>query len=445
VIVLGAGFAGLACADELAHAGYDVIVLEARERLGGRVVSRNDLVPGKIVEGGGELVGPNQPVWAAYKERFGLKFLPMESPPTDVIELNGKVLGQREALDLYQEMRAGLRKLNGPAATVPAYTPWEMPGAAGLDRQSLAQWIARQEVSPNCKTAMSIQFTAINGVVPAWQSLLGVLAIVKGGGLDRFWDETDTMHVKGGCQQLATLLADSLRARCGGTAVRLAQPVSAVRLKPGCVVVELRNGGSLEADDVVVTLPPSVWNKVEFEPALPPGLALPLADNVKYLGVTVGQPWLDAKLSVNAMSNGPVQLTWETTAGQGDKGLHAVVALSGGPAADQCRSWKPEERDERYRSALDHFWPGFARVALRGHFFDWLADPFSRGSYSFPAPGQVTVAGPLLARGVGGRLHFAGEHCCFAFTGWMEGALSSGVRLARRLVERDGLVKPAAR
>jgi monoamine oxidase len=443
VIVLGAGFAGLACADELAYAGYDVTVIEARDRLGGRVVSRNNLVRGKTVEGGGELVGPNQPVWVAYARRFGLKFVEMDAPPTDVIELGGVVLGPRQARALYDEMRAALRRLNVPAARVPAYTPWEMRGAAALDRLSLADWISRQKVSPRCKTAMTVQFTAINGILPAWQSLLGVLATVKGGGLDRFWDETDTLHVRGGCQQLAARLAASLRQR-SGRAVRLGLPARTVRLRRGGVAVELADGTVLEADDVVVTLPPSVWNRVTFDPPLPSGLATPMADNVKYLAVTAGRPWVTAGRSVSAMSDGPVQLTWETTAGQGETGEHAVVAISGGPAADVCRSWTESERDARYRAALDRFWPGFARVSLRGRMYDWLGDPHSRGSYSFPAPGQVTVAGPLLARGVGGRLHFAGEHCCYAFTGWMEGALSSGVRLARRLAERDGLAGPVA-
>jgi monoamine oxidase len=444
VVVIGAGLAGLACADELSYAGYDVVVVEARDRLGGRVISRTDLVRGKVVEGGGELVGPNQPTWMAYGKRFGFEFLPLPDDPTDVVELNGKVMGPAESRALHKQWRAALRGLNSLAAKVPAYTPWEAAGAVALDRQSLADWIDRQQVSAECKAAMSIQFTAINGLLPAWQSLLGVLGIVKGGGLDGFWDETDTLHVKGGCQQLAERLAASLRERCGREVVRLGQPVSAVRAGQDGVTVELRGGGVLKGDDVVVTLPPSVWSKVNFEPALPPGLATPLADNVKYLAVTRGRPWAAAGRSVNALSDSPVQLTWETTAGQGSEGHHAVVAISGGPAADACRSWAPASRDASYRKALDRFWPGFARAAVGGHFCDWLTDPFSRGSYSFPAPGQVTVAGPLLAKGVGGRVHFAGEHCCYAFTGWMEGALASGVRLARRLSERDGLVKPAA-
>ncbi len=446
VVIIGAGLSGLASADELAYLGYRVTVVEARNRLGGRVESRTDLVQNKVVEAGGELVGPNQPTWMAYGKRFNLRFLELPDSPTDVIELDGRVLQQAAARALHREMRAGFRNMNREARPVPAFTPWETPGANQLDSQSLADWIIRQKVSNECKIAMAIQFTAINGIVPAWQSLLGVLAIVKGGGLDKFWDETDTLHVERGCQQLATRLAESLRRRAGNDAVRLDKPVRAVRIRQAGVTVELRDGTTMEADDVVLTAPPSVWSKIDFMPALPAGLVTPLADNVKYLAVTNGRPWADAKRSVNALSNGPVQLTWETTAGQGQKGQHAIVAISGGPAADRCRSWAAANQlDRRYREALDRFWPGFANASVQGRLYDWLGDPYSRGSYSFPAPGQVTVAGPLLMRGIERRLHFAGEHCCYAFTGWMEGALSSGVRLARRLAERDGLVKPIAR
>jgi monoamine oxidase len=443
VLVIGAGFAGLACADELAYAGYRVTVVEARRRVGGRVETRKDLVPGKTVEAGGELVGPNQPTWVAYKERFGLTFDPLEDKPKDVIELNGKMLNPVKARKLYDEFRQGLRRLNKLAEPIPAYTPWEHPKAAGLDARSLRDWIDEQkDLSDACRACIHIQFTAINGMVPAWQSFLGVLAIVKGGGLDDFWDETDTCHVRGGCTQLADKLRESLEKR-GGT-VLIDTPVRAVRLHQNGVEVTYRNGEKDTWDDVILTAPPSVWNKIDFTPALPPGLSTPLADNVKYLAVTNGRPWDAVNRSMNALSDGAVQLTWETTSKEEKGNAYAIVAISGGPAADLCRSWLPDKRDTEYRKALDRFWPGFAKAWINGKLYDWLNDPYSRGSYSFPAPGQVTVAGPLLARGVKGRLHFAGEHCCYAFTGWMEGALASGVRLARRLCERDGLVKPMA-
>ena len=79
----------------------------------------------------------------------------------------------------------------------------------------------------------------------------------------------------------------------------------------------------------------------------------------------------------------------------------------------------------------------------RGRFMDWPSDPWTKGSYSVPAPGEVTTIGPLLHKGCG-RLHFAGEHTCYAFVGYMEGALNSGIAVAKRLAVRDGILKSAA-
>ena len=72
--VVGAGFSGLACAYELLSAGYEVTVLDARNRVGGRVLSFSDMVSGKVVEGGGELIGSNHPTWVSYAKKFGLSF-----------------------------------------------------------------------------------------------------------------------------------------------------------------------------------------------------------------------------------------------------------------------------------------------------------------------------------------------------------------------------------
>ncbi|MCA9171370.1 MAG: FAD-dependent oxidoreductase [Planctomycetales bacterium] len=446
VIVVGAGLAGLACADELAHAGYQVTVLESRNRVGGRVHTHSDVIPGKVVEGGGELVGPNQPTWMAYANRFGLTLLPFETETDDthgVFEIDGSLLSAEAAKSLASEMDTALRSLNALADPVPAYSPWDAPGAIGLDNQSFDDWISRQEVSDTCRRVMRVESTAINGIVPAWQSLLANLSIIKGGGLDKFWDETDTLHVAGGTQQLANLLVDSLKQRAGSEVVRLKQPVLGITIHKGHVEVRLQNK-QLEADDVVVTTPPSVLNKIAFAPPLPAGIMVPMANSIKYVAVSSERHWKQAMRSVNATSSGPVQLTWETTAGQGSDGEHGIVAYSSGREAETCRSWVRDGSAEmEYEKRLKAFW-GNGYEQKKGQVFDWLVDPYARGAYSFPSPGQVTQAGPLLAKGVSGRIHFAGEHCCFAFIGWMEGALSSGVRLARRICERDGLISPVA-
>jgi monoamine oxidase len=77
---------------------------------------------------------------------------------------------------------------------------------------------------------------------------------------------------------------------------------------------------------------------------------------------------------------------------------------------------------------------------IRYRFMDWPSDPWSKASYSFPAPGQVTAQGPTLRQGIG-RLHFAGEYTSYAFMGYMEGALESGAAAARRIAARDGVSK----
>ena len=442
VVVIGAGFAGLACADELAAAGYRVTVLEARNRVGGRVLTFRDLIKDKTVEGGGELVGPNQPTWMAYAKRFGLQFVELPWNPCDVVALGDGLLAPDVAKKTWAEMRSALERINAEAEAIDPFRPWTSPNAKQLDARSLDDWIRQIDVDRRCQELIEIQWTGINGLIPAWQSWLGILAIVRGGGLQKFWDETDTLHCVGGTQQLAEKLAESLVSQRGQSVMRLDTPVQAIRLRDKIVIVELADGTTIEADDVVLTVPPSTWNKIAFDPPLPPQLTVPMAASTKYLAVFDKPIWNDLQRQPNAMCRGPIQLTWETTAGQGDAGPHALVAFAGGRAADECRGWPAEEREARCRAALDRLYPGANKAITSGRVVDWVSDAWARGTYSFPAPGQVTTVGPLLDRGHHNHLHFAGEHCCYAFVGWMEGALASGVRTARRLAERDGVVTP---
>jgi monoamine oxidase len=442
VLVIGAGFAGLACADELATAGYQVTVLEARDRVGGRVHSRKDVVKGKIIEAGGELVGPNQPTWMAYAKRFKLE--PFEHDPGDgPILLDGKFLKPADAEPVWKALRDLYNRLNKPARDVLAYQAWDTPGARELDRRSLGDWLAEQrDVDEIARRAAEVQLTASDGIIPAWQSYLGNLAVVKGGGLEKFWDETDSLRIKGGTQQLAEKLRESFLKRPGGQVLRLGTPVKRVQVKADKVIVTPAQGKPLEADDVVLTAPTSTWSRIEFDPPLPGNLTVPMGVNGKYVMAFKERFYAGEKNALNALSDGPVQATWEATNGQGDAGPHGFILYSGGPTNDDWRGWSEAERDQRLTSALKQLYPNWNGQSESRRFIDWIADPWARGTYSFPAPGQVTTVSPLLFKGLG-RLHFAGEHCCLAFAGWMEAALNSAVRLARRLAERDGIVKPA--
>jgi monoamine oxidase len=142
------------------------------------------------------------------------------------------------------------------------------------------------------------------------------------------------------------------------------------------------------------------------------------------------------------MTDGPVSLTWHATDGQPGPG-DAMVAFSGGPAADRCREWAAAQRNGNYLAELQKVYPGIRANFVRARFMDWPGDTWVKASYSFPAPGQVTLQGPTFREGIG-RLHFAGEYCSYAFMGYMEGALNAGAAAARRIASRDGVLKDEA-
>jgi monoamine oxidase len=438
VVVIGAGFSGLAAAFELTSAGYDVTVLEARNRVGGRVITFRDLVPKKHVEGGGELIGSNHPTWVSYADKFKLTFLDVtedeehEAP----IVLGGKRLTAAESEKLWEELDAGVSLMNGDAAKVTdPYQPWTMPNAEALDKQTLAAWIATRDVSPMCKQAIDGMMSADNGVRSEWQSYLGNLAMVKGGGVEKFWTDSEVYRCAEGNETLALRLLEGV----GKTRVRLQTIVKRVDLTASGAKVTLASGDALEADDVVLAVPPTVWNKIGIEPPLPPQLAPQMGSNIKFLMAVKGAFWLKDGLAPDMLSDGPINWTWHQTDGQKGPGA-SICAFSGGPAADTCREWPAAERASRYVAQLGKIYPSLKASLLTTRFMDWPADAWVRASYSFPAPGQVTTLGPVLREGVG-HMHFAGEHTCYAFVGYMEGALNAGAAIARRLAQRDGVVK----
>jgi monoamine oxidase len=436
ILIVGGGFAGLAAAHELAAVGYDVRVFEARNRVGGRVISFHDLAEDKTVEGGAELIGTNHPTWLSYHQQFKLEFIDVTEESGDApIVLEGVRLTAKDAEALYDELEHAHTALNALASPIDATEPWTSPNAHALDEETVAAWVDAQPVSARAKRAMHAEFAADNGVETAWQSHLGNLTQIKGGGLERYWTETEVYRCRGGNQQLAMKLAASLPA----DRVRLRTAVRKIATTGDGVSLTLADGTTVEGDEVILAVPPSVWHTIAFDPPLPSSLRPQMGANVKFLAVLRSRFWRREGLAPNLLSDGPVQLTWEATDNQPGPGV-VLTSFSGANAADTCRSWAPGERANAYLRALEIAYPDIAKEFIKARFMDWPGDPWTRASYAFPAPGQITTIGPVLREGLG-RLHFAGEHTNFAFIGYMEGALGSGVALARRLAARDGVAR----
>ncbi len=448
VVVIGAGFSGLACAHELHSVGYKVTVLEARNRVAGRVLSANaancrEFVKGRNIEFGGELIGSNHPVWSNYAEKFRLEFLDVTSD--DEAELpvviGGRRLSHKEARELWDGLEAALGQLNGLAAPVLEDEPWRTPGAEELDSMSVQDWIDGLDVSPLIKRAVWINQTVDNGQDTEQQSLLGQLVAVKGGGLERYWTESEVYRCRGGNDQLAAKLAEAI----GSEQVRINRPVRTVSRRGDTMLVETADGSVFECDDVVLTAPPKTWQKIKFSPSLPEAMNPQTGYNAKYFAVVKGRLWEkhDPKLSQYALSDEHINMTWDGTDNQGavdpTVGGACLVGFSGGSACRRALEMDGESRERSFGEAFEQFFPGYKENVLKTLYMKWPKDPWALASYSFPAPCQVTTVGPLLAQPhMGGRLHIAGEHACYKFVGYMEGALQSGLRVAKLLAERDG-------
>jgi monoamine oxidase len=432
VIVVGAGFAGLAAAYELHSVGYDVTVVEGRRRVGGRVKTLRKFIPHRIVEGGAELIGSNHHAWLSYKHKFHLHFSDVLEPPNAPVILGGWRLSSEEARVLQNEFDNVANKLNRAASRVNADKPWKSRRARGLDKISLRDAVEKiQGASALCKLAIIEQLVTDNGVPAEHQSYLGVLAMIQGGGGRSYWEDTEVFRCREGNQKLAELLAASLPKGC----VHFDCRVRRIRVRKTGVKVWTSKGKPLIAKDVILAAPPSVWADIKFDPHLAQRYFGQFGKNVKYLMNIRKNSW--SPLSPSLSSDGPIDLTWQATDQQ--RGPRAaLVAFSGAGDAEKCRKWK--RRENEYLARLDPIYPRIKRGIASCKFMDWPSNKWTRGSYSFPAPGEVTRVGPLLRRPFHRRMHFAGEHTCYAFVGYMEGALQSGLRVAEQLARRDKII-----
>ncbi len=396
VVIVGAGFAGLAAADALRGGGAEVTVLEARDRVGGRVWSVQ-FGDGAVVERGGEFVLPGYEAMESLAARFGIPLVLKGTPYGRRIPVGEEAATQAELEDVVARIGAA------PVA------------AAG----SVAEAVDALGLEPRLATLVKNRVATSNGH-PSEDLEASVLAE----GASTFGD-FDNFTLEGGNQRLATALAAEL-----GDAVRLGAPVRRVRWSEDAVAVAT-DDGEVEADAAVIAIPTAPLADIEFDPPLSGATAEALR------AVTYGQ---NSKLFVRLRSPAPPSAIvsvaghfWSYTQ-LGPEGEPApfVVGYTGTAAAIEALGGDAEP--ERWHAALLALRsdldldpdPGAALLS------SWHEDPWVRGSYS-----ARSVSSPIrdddLARPIG-RLHFAGEHTAGEWHGLMEGALRSGRRAAEQVL-----------
>lgn len=436
VVVVGAGFAGLAAARALDAAGAGVLVLEARDRVGGRTLNAH-LADGQVVEMGGQWVGPTQERIAALAEAVGVETFPTHTEGENLLRLGGRLRRYRGTIPrlspiVLLDIARGLRKLNRLATGIDPEAPWDAPRASALDATSVAAWIERSMLTATAKRLLRLAGRTVWGAEPEELSLLHLGFYVSSAGSFELLTDVEGGAQQdrfiGGSQEVAIRVAAEL-----GERVVLGAPAHRIEQDAGGVTVTTP-GLSARAKRAIVAIPPALTAAIEFDPWLPPAraqLAQRMAPGwlVKATAIYSEPFWRADGLSGEALNEeGPVTMTFDNSPPGGSPG--ALVGFIGGSYA---RAFAELGKSERRRTVLACFESLFgprAREAERYIELDWAAEGWSGGGpVSNFATGGWTASGRALREPIG-AIHWAGTETATRWAGYIDGAVSSGERAA---------------
>lgn len=445
VAVIGAGLSGLAAARRLVDAGREVVVLEARERVGGRLFNMT-IGDGVTVDVGGQWVGSDHVRVQRLAAELGVEIFPQHGAGRNLLDLDGKRrryrgtiprLGPRVLWDIF----VARRHFDRLARTVGAEAPWTAERAAELDAETLAEWCERNMRTEAARELIGLAGRTVWGTGPEELSMLHVLFYVAAAGsFDKLIDTeggAQQDRLDGGAQLLALGLAESL-----GDRVRLGAPVRRISDRGDGVLVDA-DGVEVEAGRAIVAVPPAIAARIEIDP-LPPGRP-ELAERLRPGALTkcmalYEEPfWRTDGLSGEAVTDaGPVTLTFDSSPRDGSAGV--LLGFVGGPEARELAALPADERRAPVLACFERLYGPRAAEPLDYAEQTWTEEEYSGGGpTSNFGPGGWTACGPAL-REPFGRIHWAGTETASIWSGYMEGALQAGDRASAEVLESSGAV-----
>jgi monoamine oxidase len=437
VVVVGAGLAGLAAARRLAAGGHEVTVVEARDRVGGRTEGLL-LDDGTPLELGGQWLGEGH---ARMYELVGELGLATFRTWNDEGRLLVDLLGKRSTMRPHKgaaprlspfvlaDLGQGLLRFARLAARTDLERPWLTPGAEVLDGQTWESWIRRNLRTRAGRAYFHVACEAVWAAEPSDVSLLHALfythsnadletliSVDRGAQQDR---------VAGGSVRVAEALAAAL-----GERVVPGRPVRRIEHDDRGVRVIARDGSEYRGDAAIVTLPPTLAGRLEYDPPLPSWRdqltqRMPAGSVIKAFAVYPEPFWRADGLNGQAVSDtGPVKVTFDNSPPSGTPGV-----LMGFLEGQEARRWARRGQAERREAVIGCFVRYFGRAAAQPEQYlerDWMAEEFTRGCYGAHfAPGVWTSYGEAWRAPVG-RVYWAGSECAPVWNGYMEGAVRSG-------------------
>jgi monoamine oxidase len=452
VIVVGAGLSGLQAAHDVVAAGKSVLVLEARKRVGGRTLN-HDIGGGKVIEIGGQWVGPTQTKLLGVAKDLGIdtfktynegNYIYYRNGTKTPYEANGPLGAVPPDPQGVADAFSAILKLNQMAAGLDIDAPWTSANAAEWDSQTFETWKQANAVTDSGKFLLDLATEAVWAAEPRDVSLLHYLFYIRAATDDSPGTQVDFQRLintaggaqesrfVGGSQLVSIKLAQQL-----GRRVLLGQPVRRIIQRKGGVDV-YSSKGRFTARQVIVTGPPSLTAYIEYHPALPAQRAqllqrFPQGNAIKCEAIYDKPFWREQGLAGQITSDAePVRVTFDNSPPDGSPGV--MLGFIEGAFA---RKWSRKPADERRKAVLQNFATYFGDQALNPRDYvemDWSSEVWTRGCYvGFTPPGVLLDYGEAIRTPVG-AIKWAGAETATYWNGYMDGALRSGSRAATEVV-----------